>query len=150
MKCRTCAIRQPEGSICRLTGREINPDKDFCSSHRKEIIICEVCDNGTLAPIVVLSDDGNHIVCENCNGSLSSCHFCLNSSSCAFETDPSPLPKLIQKQIRQGPMTTVTTVKNPDRVRETCMKGCPCFDEENGCLRQFNYCGGLKHVWDHH
>jgi hypothetical protein len=45
-------------------------------------------------------------------------------------------------------VTTVTTVMNPSRIEITCAKGCPCYDPEIGCMRQFNYCERMNHVWD--
>lgn len=39
-----------------------------------------------------------------------------------------------------------TQVKNPDRIRITCQTGCPCFSDENGCLREFNHCGSYVFI----
>jgi hypothetical protein len=46
----------------------------------------------------------------------------------------------VQQTIRNGPMTQIIQIRNPELVSKTCKAGCPCFDSENECMRQFNYC----------
>ena len=65
---------------------------------------------------------------------------------CSFENDPSPLPKIVQKQVRQGNMTAITQVRNPERIEITCKKDCPCYDPEFECLRQFGTCGKCENI----
>ena len=112
------------------------------------IMQCETCGRPTDQQILCLDGDVWHILCPNCASQLNSCSFCKKVNTCLFETDPSPLPKMIQKQIRQGPMISVTTEKNPERIRQTCEKGCDCFDPNFDCLRQFHYCERIDHVYD--
>ena len=76
------------------------------------------------------------VICPNCNKLLGTCRTCQNGNLCTFETDPSPLPKIVQKQIRQGNMTAVTQVMNPERVAITCQKGCPCYSPDFSCSKQ--------------
>lgn len=136
--CKTCGLRHPRESICLLTKRKIDPTKDFCSEHRLTIHKCSICGNITLSPII--DEVTERIFCQNCLSITGTCAFCLNSSTCAFETDPSPLPKYIQKQIRRGNMVSVETVKNPERTEKFCTASCKCFDANLGCSRENKYC----------
>lgn len=45
-------------------------------------------------------------------------------------------------------MITVTEVMNPERIRQTCEKGCDCFSADFGCMKQFHYCERIDHVYD--
>ena len=147
-KCNTCALLEKNNNICPVLRMEVNPNEDFCSKHIKNAHVCEACGRIDLTPVLVPEgEDIFHTLCRNCFPALNTCSFCLNSRDCLFETDPSPLPKIIQQQIQNGPMITVTTVKNPSRIEITCKNGCPCYDPENDCMRQFNYCERMDHVW---
>ena len=112
------------------------------------IMQCETCGRPTDQQILCPDGDIWHILCPNCASQLNSCSFCKKVNTCLFETDPSPLPKMIQKQIRQGPMISVTTEKNPARVDITCKKECDCFDPNFDCMRQFYYCERIDHIYD--
>ena len=112
------------------------------------IMQCETCGRPTEHQFLCPDGDSWHILCGNCVSQLNTCTFCKKVNICAFETDPSPVPKMVQQQIRQGPMISVTTVKNPERVKITCEKGCNCFNAEFGCMRQFHYCERMDHVYD--
>ena len=147
--CRTCAILDPKLQKCRMFGHEVNPAVDFCSKHTTELVTCELC--GGQIPknqsiISVVQGKPNRLVCERCSQLYGTCHLCKNSAFCSFETDPSPLPKVIQKQVRQGNMTAITQVRNPERVEITCKKNCPCYDAEFECLRQFGTCGKCDNI----
>ena len=109
---------------------------------------CETCGRPTEQQVLCPDGDNWHILCPNCASQLNTCAFCKKVNVCTFETDPSPLPKMVQKQIRQGPMISVTTEMNPERIRQTCEKGCDCFDANFGCMRQFHYCERIDHVYD--
>ena len=111
-------------------------------------IQCETCRRPTEQQVLCPDGDNWHILCPNCASQLNTCSFCKKVNVCTFETDPSPLPKMVQKQIRQGPMISVTTEMNPERIRQTCEKGCDCFDANFGCMRQFHYCERIDHVYD--
>jgi hypothetical protein len=112
------------------------------------IVQCETCGRPTQQQVLCPDGDNWHILCESCASQLNTCAFCKKVNVCTFETDPSPLPKMVQKQIRQGPMISVTTEMNPERIRQTCEKGCDCFDANFGCMRQFHYCERIDHVYD--
>ena len=108
--CETCGFRDLKNSVCQVFGHAINPK-----------------DDGTFG-----------FYCKECVAAFSTCETCKHATECDFETNPSSLPKVVQKQIRQGNMMTVTQIKNPDRIEITCKNGCLCYDTENGCRKQFN------------
>ena len=151
-KCGTCALYDPNTSTCPVLRMQVDPNEDFCSKHVSKVHICEACGRIDLKPILVPEGSAEntiyHTLCHNCLPNLNTCSFCQNWDTCPFETDPSPLPKTIQQQTQNGPVITVTTVKNPSRVEITCAKGCPCYDPENDCMKQFNYCERMDHIWN--
>lgn len=107
---------------------------------------CETC--GGITERQVLCPDSNkwHVLCPNCASQVNSCAFCKQGGLCDFETNPSKLPKAIQKQECQGSFFAVTTVKNPERIAITCKNGCKCYNEElEECMKEFNYCEKINH-----
>ena len=130
--CRLAGLKAPQ--VCGLSGKTITAD-GYCDEHRRSISKCSICGNIVLSNGVI---DDTHLICWNCFSSLKTCVACKNANICRFETDPSSLPKVVQKQVRRGNMTAVTQVKNPERVRATCEKGCKCFSKEKGCLKENN------------
>ena len=112
------------------------------------VVQCETCGRQTDQQILCPDGDIWHILCPNCASQLNSCAFCKKVNTCLFEPDPSPLPKMIQRQTRNGPMISVITEKNPARVDITCKKGCDCFSSDFDCMKQFHYCERIDHVYD--
>lgn len=145
--CQTCGLFDKIHSSCPLLRMPVDPTKDFCSKHNKTVKRCEVCGVPTLQTIVVPDGDKWHELCQDCVFKISNCIFCKISNTCDFETNPSSLPKMVQQEIRQGPMISVTTVKNPERIRQTCQKGCKCYDDYFGCMREFGYCERMEHIY---
>jgi hypothetical protein len=140
--CGECVLRTNE-TQCNIFKRNINLSDRACPGFvgRDEVVTCAWC--GTTFPtkqLTILISEGNQnqIICSNCASHTGTCATCLHGRECAFENDPSPLPKIVQKVVQQGPMKTVTQVKNPDRIAITCAKGCPCYDAENGCLPELD------------
>lgn len=107
-----------------------------------ENIVCNFCGQ----PAKFISIDPIFCLCHRCFSLLNTCNACVNGATCDFETNPSPLPKRIQKTIRQGNMTMQTVAKNEERIRETCQKNCACFSEEFGCLKENGICANYKEV----
>ena len=148
--CGDCGFRVIQGtdSFCSLPKFKIDPNTESCSKHkfRESIKICEVCGDTLFEPgIVDLVDGHAHILCNNCASKFGFCKTCGNFKYCKFEQDPSPTEKIVQKEIRQGNMIMMTTVKNPKRIEETCKKDCCCYDEKNGCVREtIHYCASWK------
>ena len=71
---------------------------------------------------------------------------CKEAHICDFETNSSSLPKQVQQTSRQGNMVMQTVVKNPERIRITCEKGCKCWSDEFGCLKQNGICSNYEEV----
>lgn len=110
----------------------------------KPIIYCELCGQPIDYPTAIILD--NYYICHQCKNFMGTCALCTNVNKCDFETNPSPIPKVIQQQVRQGNMIAVTQVRNPKRIEITCKQNCPCFDSEIGCLREYNTCGQYKYI----
>lgn len=141
--CNTCAYLIPNQNICALTHQQKNPDKDYCSEHRKELTLCETCKNPVIKPILTSfnpEDTKYFSLCAKCNEASGSCSLCAYGQKCEFEQNPSPTPKQIVKTIRQGNSVMQTTIPNPERIRELCAGKCKCYNEEFHCNRQFNCC----------
>lgn len=84
------------------------------------------------------------ITCPRCSTILGTCHECTNGNSCDFDTNPSKTPKIVQQKIQQGSITQIIQVKNPERISETCMKNCPCYNSEYECGKSFGICGNFS------
>lgn len=147
--CETCANLNPKLLKCQFFGHRVGPKKDYCSKHTNSFLTCELC-GGTMAKeqSILQFKNNNYVrtVCERCNSLSGTCQMCKHGNQCSFETDPSPLPKVVEEVFRQGPMTTVTQIRNPERIEITCKKNCPCYDPENECLKQFNTCGKCEEI----
>ena len=133
-RCGRCLYRNSETNQCGRLKITVSAEQDACPSYIDQTYLttCTFC--GRQLPIrnAVIFSDGEevHHACNDCANLSGYCHTCAAASSCLFNTDPSPIPMLVQKQIRQGNMVSVTTVKNTERVKVTCAVGCKCFDSE--------------------
>ena len=134
-KCKTCGFLAQSSGKCRITG-QVKQAEDFCDRHNYNPPVCSRCGAYTLQPII----EDNKYYCHKCAEEIESCMGCAHTNVCEFEQNPSVTPKYIQKQVRQGPMVSQITTKNPARVREFCEK-CICWNSEiNDCGRQFQWC----------
>ena len=146
--CQTCGYSSLNTEQCPLIGYKYQQnEKDICPYWTRELVTCGRCNQ--IIPIrhytlTYFSDGTFKPICENCLRLSETCGGCSKSTTCDFETNPSPIPKAVQKRIQQGNQIMVATVKNPDRIRETCQKNCECFSEEFGCCRELNTCGNYK------
>ena len=104
-------------------------------------ILCACCGRNAIA---VVNPDGTGL-CANCYQYCNTCRLCASSVYCAFEQDPSPLPKQVMQTIHQGNAVMQRPIMNPERVKALC-PSCSCYDMELGCLRQYGTCGGYKEV----
>lgn len=151
--CKVCGFADLKQNVCQLFRMKIDPDSDYCSKlqDKTTVKICDVCGRAIVdnhSTFLVPTENIEwKLLCDECINLINTCAFCKNSQTCDFETNPSTLPKMVQKQIRQGNMVAVTTIKNPERIRETCQKNCKCFSAENGCMREFNYCKELNRFY---
>lgn len=135
-----CGFADLKENKCLLTGMIINPESCHCSSYRAKINRCGHCGQYLFNEIIDLTNpEEPHFICDKCAPGLNSCATCKHSRTCAFEADTT-LTKIVQQTIRNGPMTQIVQIRNPELVSKTCKAGCPCFDSENECMKQFNYC----------
>lgn len=141
--CKECAYF--DDMRCKISGQPAISHNIACASFSSQRYECDICHRQIHHTEVIYDSKSNKIVCSDCCNRLSTCDNCHNGNICLFETDPSPLPKQIQKQIRQGNMIGQTIIKNPDRIRETCQKGCPCWNTETeSCNKQLRYCANIQ------
>ena len=148
--CYTCAYRTLNPQQCPLIGYNYADDRNqVCPYHTTELPKCDICGQITPNSMFTQKSDGSWIhICKNCQSKSGTCGGCSKSSTCDFETNPSPIPKAIQKRIQQGNQIMVTTVKNDARINETCAKNCECFDHETRtCCRENNTCGKYEDVF---
>lgn len=137
--CGDCLIQKQAGGMCPIFQEKANPADKACRKYiGHDSAKCSVC--GALTPgkpQIVLMEDGDILTaCLNCAETLGVCTTCAQAKFCDFETSRINIPKQVQKVIRQGNMQMQTVIRNPEREKETCMKGCPCWDEsECACLR---------------
>lgn len=151
--CKTCILGDKIKRVCGLSNVPIDPDKDFCSHHAtsiEQMNKCEICGNPILitGELLAQDDEGNwHIYCRNCDRLLKTCQSCNKYQICAFETDPNPMPKVVVKTIQQGNAVMQAQVKNEERIKLFC-HSCACWDEECGCLKEFNMgCEKKNNFW---
>lgn len=146
--CETCANSSPNlqaktGRVCKRWNAAVK-NSDFCSYHLKELWKCDCCGNRFMDnPIITATYDpstgATHVdsaICMQCFKNLNKCVTCKNANLCDFETNPSSIPKTIQKEVRQGNMRAVTQVLNPERIAITCQKDCPCWTPDSLCAKQ--------------
>lgn len=148
--CGQCALWQPESKTCRLYKGITRNSQDSCPEGTSKLEKCDICGREIL-PSQIIIDMGlehtTHIICPNCDQIYYTCNTCAQSLICDFETNPIDLPKQIQQQMQTGNGYIVTTVKNPSRIEKTCKVNCTCWNEENGCLKQNNYCNKHQILW---
>lgn len=143
--CKECAYF--DDMRCKISGQPAISHNVACASFSNQRYECDICHRQIHHTEVIYDSKSNKIVCLDCCNRLSTCDNCHNGNICLFETDPSPLPKQIQKQYRQGNMIGQTIIKNPDRILITCKKGCPCWDAETeSCNKQLRYCANIQEV----
>lgn len=145
--CDTCGLRDPQTNICRIHQWKVNPAEDHCPQYTNNPLGCSFCGGYTPDPIIDTTTSKLLVLCPRCYSLLDTCATCGKSVSCSFETDPSPIPPRIMKQVRQGNMVMATEVRNPERIKVTCALNCECYDPEIGCRREVdNYCKNYSQV----
>lgn len=143
-RCRLCSLYELGNQTCKIFKTAINPEEPGCPYFTKELTKCDSCGKAILNAREVFLEEFNGktlSLCEECNAQALSCAFCSSGTLCDFETNPSPTPKAVQKQVRQGYTIMTTTVKNPTRIAETCEKNCKCWDaDQKICRKEQHYC----------
>ena len=137
-KCETCACRQND--TCALLQCQVTTEQAACPNHTEVLGQCALCKSAILPKTAIIENSSSKTICADCVKILNTCACCSFGKSCAFETDPSPLPKIVQKEIRKGNAIMITQVRNPERIKITC-KNCKCYSKEfEDCNKTFNYC----------
>ena len=143
-KCGDCLLQKRSGGVCPVFQESVNETDNACRKYiGHDSPVCGFC--GSLMPgkgEVVIMEDGDTILsCAQCAERIGTCATCAQAQFCEFETSNIQIPKQVSRVIRQGNMQMQTVVRNPEREKETCMKGCSCWDEENCiCLREAGMC----------
>lgn len=146
--CARCGLADPATNICRLHGIPISDKQNSCPEGRVYIDHCDICGAEVFPQGMIIDiSDGVHILCQKCNAAFNTCLTCGQRYTCDFESNPIDLPKQVQQQFQTAQGYVVTTIRNPERIRETCEKGCTCFSSENGCLRESNWCASYSIAW---
>lgn len=135
--CETCACHS--NSQCALFQCAVQPKTDGCPKHTPILAQCSICKNSILPKDAIIENESSQLLCTRCVQLLNTCACCAFGQNCIFETDPSPIPKVVQKEVRNGNMVYITQVRNPARIEATCAK-CSCYDPEAGCKRELNFC----------
>ena len=145
--CGSCVLPQlhPQGQ-CPVFHEPVNATDPACKKYQSELLKCNNCGNIILdGGILYKSKEENYlIICSQCSSQRGTCATCVEANKCDFETNPSSLPKIIMKEIRQGNMIAQQQIRNPERIRQTCQNGCSCWNEEFGCLKSNGCCGNWK------
>lgn len=142
-KCKNC-IYMASDAICVLVHRSVNPEGQGCQcfTDKTNISHCDICGKEIINYTIYQADSAQKYICSSCASTSGTCNLCKQRFQCEFETNSSPLPKKVIKQVQRGPAIMQTEVMNPDRIKETCAKGCPCWDEEEQyCFRKDKTCG---------
>ena len=157
-QCMHMAHSQQGQYFCKLTSIICDPETDFCSKgyfdNTDNAPICAVCGEPIIPSIsraiVEVIEGQVRTFCKTCyEHRLNTCKTCKASCQCDFETNPIKIEKLVQQQVQRGPVVQVFPIKNPERIKETCMKVCSCWnDEQQMCNREVNVCGKYEeHVY---
>ena len=137
--CGSCVLRAESGA-CKLFKANVPATQSACIAHKYKKYDCDIC--GNIATTYNLNEENEwNFYCDSCTQALSTCGTCSNRNICPFEQDTSiSLPKMVTKVIRQGSSQIQTQVPNAERIDKTCKAKCKCFNSENGCCKQINYC----------
>ena len=145
--CATCIYVERASCECARLQTKVDLQADICPFYSNVPYICAVCNRIGSAEDIFIDSKTNKYLCGDCLAAASTCKLCANATSCDFESNPSPLPKVVMQNIRQGNMMIQTQVRNPERVKITCANGCICY-QNSVCMRQMGSCGNHKCIFD--
>lgn len=144
--CNSCAFKTQDGFHCSLTAWEIKPFEDSCFCHIRSITECGICHTPIIGTKYIEKiNDKFHILCSKCNAKMNTCELCDKGQECLFITDPSTLPKVVMKTVRQGNMVMQTQIRNPEREQIICPK-CKCWINDE-CQKECGRCINFQHTW---
>ena len=143
--CGLCGLKDTSGR-CIATHQVMPPNTQACVNFDSAPLICHNCNS--IFPhkmaIILQESKETYLFCPNCADQIGQCGTCALGNKCDFQTNPSPIPLTIRRQIKQGPMVSVIEEKNPERQKITCQNGCLCYSEEHECMRQFHSCKNYR------
>ena len=143
--CGECLFLTNE-NFCQLAKTTVNISEGCAlGKNRESVKQCSKCGNMILGTVTYDSKTLQPS-CEACASLSGTCEGCSSSNYCAFMEDPNPLPQISVRTIRQGNVIIQKQGVNPDRVKATCLNGCPCADEKLGCLRQYGNCNKFEAI----
>ena len=138
--CKEC-IFAGEG-VCNRFRFTINKEQDGCPKGRTDVPeICSCCGQYVDDLTNLVGERLDVALCDNCFAQRHRCVTCGQAVMCSFEQDPSPIPKVVEQRVQQGPMIQIMQIKNPERIKITCENGCMCWNPEFGCMREMGSCG---------
>lgn len=139
--CENCYFEY--NGICqRIKGAAVSKTQEACPLYinRYNIKTCAGC-GGPILSATTYEHDTLICTCAECNANYGTCATCTKGQSCDFMESDINLPKTTIQTVRKGNMVAQQQVPNPERIKETCVKNCACYNsEENACLRQGDYC----------
>ena len=136
-----CGFLDPSTQQCQILGMHVpDPGSCHCPHYRKDLIKCTNCGRILLTSPVY---DGEDTFCAECAKLSGTCGLCRNLTTCAYESDPSPLPKVVQRREERDGMVFITTGRNPEREQALCTT-CNCWLPDLGCCRQYATCGNYE------
>ena len=147
-KCGQCALKALKNGMCPVFNANMEGESG-CPYFTTEIHACETCGNLIPKGGYIQEDNGEfHLMCSDC-ATGHPCKSCKKVNSCQFETDQNcQEPPYVMVQQRQGNMIVQTQALNPKRVQATCAQGCPCYNAEHGCMREYGCgCQNLTFNW---
>ena len=144
-KCGDCALKALKNGLCPVFNANME-GKSGCPHFTTELTLCDVCGHLILGESYLQEDNGVfHILCVEC-ATGHPCKSCKELQYCRFQTDQDcQEPPFVMVQQRQGNMVVQQQIMNPKRVEATCADGCPCFNKEHGCMREYG-CGCTNHL----
>ena len=147
-KCGDCALKALKNGMCPVFNADMEGHSG-CPYFTTEITRCNICGNIILTDSYLQEEDGVfHVICRNCVTGHP-CRTCKEVNQCWFRTDETcQEPAYVTVQQRQGNMVVQTQIQNPKRVEATCAQGCPCYNAEHGCMREYGCgCQNLTFNW---
>lgn len=123
-----------------------DPNAEYCHAFSDESSLarCQMCNSYVEKDhTVIIVEDGKLplILCSSCYNTLNTCKSCKRHHRCDFITNPIDIPPQVTKTVKQGNAIIQAVITNPDRVAETCMKNCECWDFEVGqCRKDIGWC----------
>lgn len=141
-KCGNCLIWKQYNKVCPFFKEEMKEDSPACPKFTDIVKTCACCGNSIIGkPYLASNNDMWYELCADCDEQWGNCATCANITSCDYETNPINLPKQIPTQTRKGPMVINTVGRNPARIKETCAKGCSCWQNEECWRNTYNGLG---------